>query len=140
VYSNNLYSREFLQIVRDQLTPRGVLFLWSDEHLVSLRTVTSVFESVRVYEIFYLASREMAQRNLFRLRLLSRAFWSEDSAYFKDLQKTSGLRFLFATKKLNPDLQIINQDWKPHGEYFLGISYKYKLLSSRRESFRKILK
>src|SRR3990172_1971769 len=55
-YSNNIYSRQFFEMVRDHLTENGVFMLWMDEHRVMSRTLASVFGHVRKYRFFALAS------------------------------------------------------------------------------------
>src|SRR5262249_15866825 len=55
-YSNNLYSRQFFELVRQHLNRDGVLLVWTDEFGIMPKTVSSVFENTRLYSYFILAS------------------------------------------------------------------------------------
>ena len=56
VYSNNLHSAEFFELIRQHLVPEGVLLIWSNEYQIIPRTLYEVFPFVRLYGSFCLAS------------------------------------------------------------------------------------
>jgi spermidine synthase len=48
-YSNNLFSRQFSELVGRHLTPEGVFLIWMDETEVVPRTVRAAFPYIRCY-------------------------------------------------------------------------------------------
>src|SRR5262249_54388832 len=48
-YSNNLFSRQFSELVGRHLTPEGVFLIWMDETEVVPRTVSAAFPYIRCY-------------------------------------------------------------------------------------------
>ncbi len=70
-YSNNLYSYEFFSLVHRHLRPDGFFLAWMDDDRVFPKTLASVFEHVRMYELspppyfmgFCLASPRPMARN-----------------------------------------------------------------------------
>ncbi len=48
-YSNNLYSREFFELVHQHLKPEGLFLAWMDDYWVFPQTLSSVFPKVREY-------------------------------------------------------------------------------------------
>jgi spermidine synthase len=57
VYSNNIYSKEFLALLKKHLCPGGVLGIWTDNIEVMPRTVVTVFDRVKYYGQYFVASR-----------------------------------------------------------------------------------
>ena len=50
-YSNNLYSREFFELVKKRLKPEGLFLAWMDDLCVFPHTLAGVFPKVRMYGI-----------------------------------------------------------------------------------------
>jgi spermidine synthase len=48
-YSNNLYSREFFELVKKHLKPEGLFLAWTDDEFVFPHTMAEVFPAVRLY-------------------------------------------------------------------------------------------
>ncbi len=48
-YSNNLFSKEFFEIVRAHLSLGGVFMVWMDEIMIVSKTAATVFEDARLY-------------------------------------------------------------------------------------------
>ena len=48
-YSNNLYSREFFELVKRRLKPRGLFLAWTDDFWVFPHTLAGVFPKLRMY-------------------------------------------------------------------------------------------
>jgi len=119
-YSNNIYSRQFFELVNDHLSDDGVFMLYTDEHKVMPNTINAVFEYVRVYSFFILASNRPFERHpemrsdvlkqftpVDRKRILA----AGDSAYVGDEA--------YITKELAG--YPINQDWRPVTEYYIPL-------------------
>ena len=121
-YSNNIYSKEFLELTATRLHPEGVIAIWMDEFPVMLKTVSSVFNHVQVYstgnEGFCIASRSpLRPIKTDRVRHALQKF----SPHQRDM--------IFQTRKppvgnektieiLSRDAPI-NRDLKPTNEYYL---------------------
>jgi spermidine synthase len=126
--AGNLYSVEFLELIRSRLTERGALMMWMDELNVVPRSVASVFDHVRLVPLhagktaFCVASNAPLDWNDERLRMLvdqlpqnvrlgvkalcARGFAdAEDRAAI--LKRTDGLP--------------VNEDARPRTEFYLGL-------------------
>jgi spermidine synthase len=124
-YSNNLYSREFFQLVANHLSPSGVLMLWQDEFDILPRTVASVFQRVRYYSYFLLASKAQFAEHPERRAQIRSGF---DPAMQHELENFPlQLAAEEASDQLRIDLDRINTDWKPRTEYYLGWSTRRAL-------------
>ena len=97
-----------------------------DEYKVIPKTVSSVFDHVRLYKFFCLASNRPFERNGEREQKLIMSFSPKDregilrhaDAYVGDQRDI--LKMV--------DGYPINQDWKPATEYFLGLKAREALL------------
>jgi spermidine synthase len=131
-YSNNLYSMQFLKLVKAHLTPQGTFQMWADEYEICPRTILGVFSYVRLYGTFYIAfDHSEAKINYGRLRKLLDAFRAQmPEKEFADLSKTESLRFCMAFhgESLPLGSTVINEDWRPYTEYYLGLHSRYRNL------------
>jgi len=115
-YSNNLYSREFFQLLQQHLTPGGVVMVWLDELQVIPNTVLSVFGKVRMYDYFLLASDSSFRKDEQRaLKLLHRFSAAEQAMILRRGH------FVKGQDELRKDLQgfPVNRDLKPVSEFYL---------------------
>ena len=124
--SNNLYSHEFFSLMRDHLTPGGVLMVWIDEHKVMPKTLLSAFKHVRQYRDLCLASDEPLRRNVKRYAALLANFTPEERAGMKEYEGSylGDEEYVRRRTKGYP----INRDWKPVCEYYLGLLLREKLM------------
>lgn len=126
-YSNNIYSREFFQIIRQHLTDTGVFMLFlQDEYMVLPKTLTAVFPHLRFYQHFCLASKSPMQANdKQKARLL---------AAYTPLEREKMAAPLFAQfeQYLGDEQHIkdstrgypVNTDMKPVCEYYIGLKLR----------------
>ncbi len=121
-YSNNLYSKEFFELVREHLTPRGVLTVWMDEQRVLPKTLLSVFERVRKYKRFCIASRSPFEVNEAARGRLYGAITPDARAELEE----HGSSFLGENDYIETVTAgyPINRDWRPVAEYYLGLRLK----------------
>jgi predicted membrane-bound spermidine synthase len=117
-YSNNLYSREFFELARSRLSPDGVVLVWTDEMQVLPRTVASVFEHVRLWSFFLLASPRPLERSPETwARLLGRFPASERRGI-------ESVEARLVSEQVEPAARgrrAVNRDWRPVSEYYLGL-------------------
>ncbi|MFA5087847.1 MAG: fused MFS/spermidine synthase [Candidatus Omnitrophota bacterium] len=122
-YSNNLYSRQFFEMISQHLKPGGVFQVWMDELEIMPSTLTRVFKYVQIYitgrsGAFCLGSQEPLGNNTARFKRLLGSF-KEDAfhqvvlSYPKYLGNQDSLRARYP-------LSLINEDWRPYCEYYLG--------------------
>jgi predicted membrane-bound spermidine synthase len=123
-YSNNLYSREFFELVRSHLKEGGVLMAWSDDQVVVPRTMATVFPYIRSSQWFYLLSDMPILRDSTRLAAVLSAFSPEDQEGIAEVQvRWHGDRasVLGRTEGLP-----VNDDLHPNSEYFLGLKSRFQ--------------
>ena len=71
-YSNNLYSREFFELVKQRLAPGGVLMTWMNEYNIVPRTLATVYSSMKCFYYFCVSSNQpLAYDTARRQRVLS---------------------------------------------------------------------
>jgi predicted membrane-bound spermidine synthase len=117
-YSNNLYSADFFQIVRDRLSTGGVFLTWRDEHKVVPRTLASVFEYIEMFKDFSISSNHPTRVNQARRNELMETLSETDLNRLPDYRKHSGDRtHIIEMTRGYP----INRDWKPWTEYYIGL-------------------
>lgn len=121
-YSNNLYSFEFFQLVSRRLKPGGVLKVWLPSGEVFPKTLIEAFPYVRRYEKFYLACNDGFSPNPKRRERL----FEIHGKVWDAINAESSFRFLADQVELRRNLvgHPINKDWKPRGEYYLGLLAK----------------
>jgi spermidine synthase len=125
-YSNNLYSHQFFELAHQHLNPGGVFMVWMDENRVMPKTVLSVFDQIRVYNLkvynfFCLASEAPFKINNERRKSLLNSFSPKERKLISKQGKYLGDQ---AYIKEVADRYPINQDWKPVCEYYLGLKVK----------------
>jgi predicted membrane-bound spermidine synthase len=118
-HSNNIYSKEFFEMVRARLNPGGAFGVWGDEFRVLPKTIASVFEFVRMYDFYTVASDSPMIRDEARYaRHLSR-FSPEDREGIAESQGTY-LGDRAYVESIAADYPI-NEDVKPVCEFYLGL-------------------
>lgn len=118
-YSNNIYSREFYQLIRQHLNPGGIFMTWIDEHRVIPLTISTEFPYVRQYQSICLASQQAFRSNSKPYQnLLSRLTPSEISGkdHFKD-SYSGDENYIREQSAGYP----VNTDLNPFCEYYLGL-------------------
>jgi spermidine synthase len=118
-YSNNLYSRQFFELIRNHLTSKGVLMTWMDEYHIVPKTLCSVFPYVDQHDFFCVTSgQELKQDSIYKNEL----FNLFPKIYSDLLRIDSGERNpLTQTTILENNVKYpINEDYKPRCEYFIG--------------------
>ena len=122
-YSNNLYSREFFSLVHRHLKPDGLFLAWMDDDRVFPKTLASVFEHVRMYQLsprpyfmgFCLASPRPFVENLARKSELLDKIPEEMHSHIMAYGKYIGdEREILSFTTGYP----INRDWRPVMEYY----------------------
>ncbi|MDP2654779.1 MAG: fused MFS/spermidine synthase [Candidatus Omnitrophota bacterium] len=128
-YSNNLYSRQFFRLAQDRLTEGGILMIWIDEHTVTPMTAMSVFSHYRLYKSFVLFSDQVMVLNDRRFLKFLGQFTPEEreairATVYQGRAHNDG-RFIGAGQGiLRTKGPLINQDWRPIAEYYLGHYWK----------------
>ena len=123
VCSNNLYSKEFFELARSRLAPDGVLMVWLDEHRVLPRTVATVFDHVRQYDFFLIASMspilERPERRTAVESLLNPGIRSLLDRHIP-INLVGDREHVLQTTQGAP----INTDLDPVTEYYLGLPWR----------------
>lgn len=129
-YSNNIYSRQFFELVNERLSEDGIFLVWMDEHSVMPNTVNAVFDYVRVYSFFMLASNAPFERIPGRQEKILAQFSlaQRELILAEEAGKYVGDQdYIKETMSHYP----INQDWKPVNEYYFGLKVRKKLFLNR---------
>ena len=126
-YANNLHSREFFELASQRLNDGGILLLGGmSESRVLPKTVASVFDYVRMYSYFCIASNAPFKRNDQRQRDLLAEFSNQmQSAIATNRDLYRGDQSYVKARAAN---YPINQESKPVTEYYLGLVIKKALL------------
>lgn len=127
-YSNNIYSKEFFELVRARLKPGGILMTWMDEFAVIPSTLASVFEHMKCFYYICLSSTQKIEQN----EELRQTLWSQiDEPMQKRMQrymehyesgykKKGGLDDIERRTGKVP----VNRDLHPVTEYYIGYNLK----------------
>ena len=124
-YANNIYSKEFFEIVRSRLKPSGVLMTWMNEYLVTPRTLAAVFRTMRCYYFFCLSSETEMQANPQRREALWQSIDPEMQA--KILERVNQARYVKGDRSFivkQTEIYPINTDFDPVSEYYVGYNLK----------------
>ncbi len=118
-YSNNLYSRQFFELIRNHLTSNGVLMTWMDEYHIVPKTLCSVFPYVDQHDFFCVtSSQELRQDSIYKNELFNLF-----PKIYPDLVRIDSVErypMTQATILINNAKYPINEDYKPICEYFIG--------------------
>ncbi|MCB9757020.1 MAG: fused MFS/spermidine synthase [Candidatus Omnitrophica bacterium] len=129
-YSNNLYSKQFYELLLSSLSPTGIVSTWTNEDTVIFKTLASVFQHIRLYTTndtaFFLASPlPLEEQDKNRLIPLASSFNNED---WNNIHSTGQKYKIISGESLLKYTQSapINQDWHPVTEYFIGLRFSQK--------------
>ena len=117
-YSNNIYSRQFFELVNQHLNDGGVFMVWMDEFRVIPKTLLTTFDYVRLYDFFGLASNAPFVRNDEVYRTLLGSFSHQDR------NKIATWGEFVGDERVIEEVTVgyrINEDWSPVTEYYLGL-------------------
>ncbi len=116
-YSNNIYSIEFFNLLREHLKNEGCLVLWSDNRPVISKTVHAAFKNLWLYNAVILAANSPLK---------------EDTAYYNSLRATLPEAGKKVADEYNREFvgtesyveknyadTRINTDWMPISEYYI---------------------
>lgn len=131
-YSNNIYSKEFFKLASSRLNDDGLIMLWLDEHHVIPKTVAHVFEHVKLFNYFLLASQSQLELEEAEQDKLLDVYSEEEQrkAFAHDTRLVGDRSFILRKFAGYP----INEDLKPSCEYFIGLQAFEALQSSRNEN------
>jgi spermidine synthase len=124
-YSNNLYSKEFFQLVSSRMNPKGVLMTWFNEYRVIPNTLAATFDHMQCFYYFCLSSRSPMVDNQERYQTLFNNFDTtmqnavnrrRDKDYYDKGNRDDVV-------KRQGDGQI-NTDMQPNTEYYIGYNLK----------------
>lgn len=119
-YSNNIYSAQFFELVKDHMNPGGIFNIYIEEHNVLPKTVLHVFEYIRAYRNFFLASTMPIKLNSERREKHIANFPEQTRAEMAKIHsKDTYSGNQDDIRKIGSHYPI-NQDWKPVNEYYLG--------------------
>lgn len=119
-FSNNLYSRDFFELARGSLNDGGILLVWCGDDWTSgvKKTLATVFDEVRLYSYFMVAS---SRRKTFSPAVYDSLREKIPADAAADMQQYRGpvvgdrQSILHSTRSVP-----VNTDAAPYSEYFLG--------------------
>jgi len=114
--------------VNEHLSDDGIFLIWTDEYKVMPNTVHSVFDHVRLYNSFMLASNAPFEKYAEREKQLLAQFSPKERELILSSGKYVGDQsYIIKEASHYP----INKDWKPVTEYYLGLKFKEKFFLDR---------
>jgi predicted membrane-bound spermidine synthase len=122
-YSNNLYSRQFLQLLKAHLNDQGAVLIWTSERDIVPKTIISVFEYVRFYlggsNAYAIASKNKLHKDERRARNLLLKF----NEFDRNGIVASGIPYRANEEQINEKTKNtpVNEDLKPRTEYYIGL-------------------
>lgn len=131
-YSNNLYSREFLEILKQHLNPGGIALLYIDENRVLPKTIAGSFDFVQMFQKCCLASSSTLTINPKRQQQLMGLFSPDEQKALALVAQTvrayrGDQEYIKKVTKQYP----INDDWNPVCEYYIGLKIKERFLYNK---------
>lgn len=119
-FSNNLYSKQFFELVSSHLQHDGVFLVWCDNDKVIPRTICNVFPYVKQYNHFSVASKsQLIDDDSYKQQLFAGM-----PTYQAELLKIDSLHHTYKTREMilaETNGYPINEDYKPRAEYYLGL-------------------
>jgi len=116
-YSNNIYSREFFEIIKAHLSEGGVLMVWLDNLDVIPKTLTSVFKHMRLDHSFCIVSdSDLTLDQSLKTEMLKTYTSQEQKLLSVNEHYLGDENYLKAATREYP----INNDLRPVTEYHLG--------------------
>lgn len=125
-FSNNIYSKQFFELVSNHLEDNGVLMTWTDEANVVPKTLCTVFPHVNMYSFFAVSSKLPLKENTVYKKNLTERFPQEICA---EINKYAAAEVAPRDrKKILEDTKAypINEDYRPVCEYFIGYRDNYR--------------
>jgi spermidine synthase len=121
-FSNNLYSVQFFELVKNHLAPGGLFMVWTDEFHILPKTICQVFPYVKKYFCFCVASNDKLQQDsAFKFNMIERF-----PEFKSTLLEIDSAHSTFVTREgvlENEKNYPINEDYKPRCEYFIGLEF-----------------
>jgi spermidine synthase len=116
-YSNNIYSREFFEIIKAHLNEGGVLMVWLDNLDVIPKTLTTVFKHMRLDHSFCIVSdSELNLEQSLKNEMLKTYTTEEQKLLSVNEHYLGDETYVKEATRNYP----INTDLKPVTEYHLG--------------------
>ncbi len=140
-YSNNIYSREFFQLIKDHLSEGGVFLVRESAGAGMLKTFLTVFDHVKRYNDFSLITNGPPQKDSNRWNSLLAQLPSDFiRKRVLDLSNQWEQVDLSASDLRQEEFSYynINTDWKPVSEYYIGVKVRGLMFIPRdiRERFK----
>jgi hypothetical protein len=122
-----LHSKQFFELARQHLKPGGVFLIGGlNEERVVPKTIATVFNNVRIYDLFTLASDLPLQKDEERQRKIFATLSERDRkqvSEYVDSTYRGNQNYIMNIAALYP----INEEWKPYTEFYLGLRIKERL-------------
>ena len=119
-FSNNIYSREFFQLLETHLTPDGAVMVWTDEYLVVPKTLAMIFPVVEQYCTYLIGMRKLPfdERRSTRFRSILASFPPDTQGAIRaiDCERQFNQQEILDRTAAAP----INTDHSPVTEYYLA--------------------
>ena len=119
-FSNNIYSKQFFELVSTHLTHDGVLMTWSDDAYVVPRTLCTVFPHVNMYSFFGVCSKSKLKEDTAYKTALTNQFPAPISEEIKRYAAAEAYPRNRAAILNDTKGYRINEDHRPVCEYFIG--------------------
>jgi predicted membrane-bound spermidine synthase len=127
-YSNNIYSLEFFNLVKQHLREDSIFMLYTHNNEVIIKTLISSMNHIKAYTRFMLTSKmpllfhkEQREHFLEKLSTVEREAVSEKvSKETMYDNKDKDLEYFKKTLARYP----VNHDWKPVAEYYIGSKFR----------------
>lgn len=122
IYSNNLYSKEFFELIKEHLKSNGVFLLWNDNLPIIANTLVKVFDNVRVYKLKYLgyffivSNEKLVENNIYSKQIVDN---------FRNIYGVTGndtVQYIGNKNLIKREFgkMPINTDFYPRVEYFIN--------------------
>ena len=127
-YSNNIYSLEFFNLVKQHLREDGIFMLYTHNNEVLIKTLISSMDYIKAYTRFMLTSKtpltfheEQREHFLDKLSIVEKEAVlekvSKETTYDNKDKDSEYFKRMLASYP-------INHDWKPVAEYYIGSQFK----------------